>query len=162
MQFLLLCSLGILSSAHAQNRPFRVQIGGNYAVFGNVSLDLKKTARHRRVFSVYAEERLTTGYGGGYGFDPTRIPVPTTRLDSFKGIGIALRQPMTRDSWSGLGLGGYSRSYRDIGSLDRDVAGLGGKIFAGYGRGVLIAEVSLIAPANMRNATLMFSAGVRL
>ena len=160
--FLLLCLLGGISSAHAQSRPFRVQIGGNYAAFGSISLDVKKNPGRSQVFSLYVEKLMSVGYGGGYDFDPTRIPIPATRLDSFDSIGVSVRRPIKRDTWVGVGLGGYTRHYRDSGSLDRNVTGIGGKVFIGYGRGTMIAEVSVVAPANLKDAALEYTVGLRL
>jgi hypothetical protein len=156
-QFLLFFALGGISSAHAQSRAFRVQIGGD-GVFGNVSLDVKVASRH--VLSVYGEQWHSLGYGGGASINPN--PLPATRLDSFKGLGVSVRQPIGRDTWVGVGVGAYARSYRDSGSLNRDISGPGGKIYVGYGRGMLFGETALVAPANFRDARLELALGVRL
>ena len=101
MLFLSLCLLGAVSSVQAQNRPLRLQFGGNYAAYGSISLDVKTIPKHAQVFSVYAEELLSRGYGGGYGYDPTRPPLPATSFDSFNSIGISLRQPVRARYLSG-------------------------------------------------------------
>ena len=158
--FLLLFSLGALSSAHAQSRLFRVQVSRD-GLMGILSLDVKKSPKRSQVFSLYAESWLGEGFSCGASV-PTGEPLPATQFDSFTGIGLSVRQPLKRDAWVGLGLGGYTRHYRDCLSSPRNVTGVGGKAFVGYGRGVLFGEAAFIAPANFKDARLELTVGVRL
>lgn len=159
-QFLVLCSLGTLSSAHAQSRPFRVQVSRD-GLMGILSLDVKKNPKRSQVFSLYAESWLGEGFLCAGDIFPVEAS-PSTRFESFTGIGVSMRQPLRRDVWMGLGLGGYTRHYRDCINLDRNVTGVGGKAFVGYGRGVLFGEAAFIAPANFKDSRLELTVGVRL
>ncbi len=155
LAFAMVCLLALVSAAQAQNRPLRVQVGGPRFILGGVSLDVKKNV------SVYLDKRLSSGFGC-VAFVPPGEPLPATRLDRFSGIGVSMRQPLRSNAWIGLGLGGYTRHYEDCFSLKRHVTGVGGKVFAGYGRGVLLGELTFHAPGNLKNATPGLTVGVRL
>ncbi len=155
LAFAAVCALSIISAAQAQSRPFRVQVSRD-GLLGSVSLDVKKKV------SLYADAYLGSGFLCGGPIGPPVELRPSTCFDSFQSIGLLVRRPLKRDTWAGAGLGAYTRRYRDCISQARDTTGVGGKVFVGYGRGVLFGELTFHAPGNLKNATTGLTFGVRL
>jgi hypothetical protein len=149
------CLLAMVSVARAQSRPLRVQVSRD-GLLGSISLDVKKNV------SLYSDAYLGSGFLCAGAISPPVELRPSTCFDSFQSIGVLVRRPLRRDTWAGVGLGGYTRRYRDCISVARDTTGVGGKVFVGYGRGVLFGEVAFHAPGNLKNATTGLTFGVRL
>jgi hypothetical protein len=163
----LFCLTLLTSPALAQSRPFRLMLGGSNLTGGanafseSYSLDIKAPRRKKEMLSLYHDSYTGAGFGCVAVVLPGPRP-PAQRLDSFSGWGISLRQPLTKNTYSGLGLGGYLTRFRDCNAQSRNQQRIGGKLFVGVGSGLFLSELAVTSPGALRNTQLSLSLGVRL
>jgi len=118
----------------------RIQLGKNYA---GISYDVATVYKHT-VVTAYGEGLLT---GDGW-------------LDHSGGLGLSLRTG-TDNYWMGASLGTYKTALVDL-SVSRESSWqMGGRVFAGAGKGPLFTELGFSKVPEHKNLITAVTVGVR-